>query len=91
MQAEDIVSHDSRYNVDGSATFRRLVTIDAIRTGEFSMLCRLFLLFLICCFSALESRGLRSSKLHSNSAETDITAPQLSNSPQYCQDLAIVS
>jgi hypothetical protein len=34
-------------------------------------------------FSALESRGLSSSKLQSNSEETDMTAPQLSNSPQY--------
>lgn len=59
-----------------------------IRTGELSMLWRLFLLFLIWLFSALESRGLRSSKLQSSSPETDMTAPQLSNSPQYCTVLA---
>lgn len=34
-------------------------------------------------FKALESRGFRSSKLQSSSSDTDITAPQLSNSPQY--------
>ena len=48
------------------------------------MLCRLVLLFLIWLFNALESRGLSSSKLQSSSPDTDITAPQLSNSPQYC-------
>lgn len=47
------------------------------------MLCLLFLPFLIWLFSALESSGLSSSKLQSNSFETDMTAPQLSNSPQY--------
>lgn len=47
------------------------------------MLLRLFRPFLMWLFNALESRGLSSSKLHSNSPETDITAPQLSNSPQY--------
>lgn len=41
-------------------------------------------LFFICCFNAVESNGLSSSKLHSSSPETLITAPQLSNSPQYC-------
>lgn len=35
-------------------------------------------------FSALESSGFNSSKLHRSSADTDMTAPQLSNSPQYC-------
>ncbi len=48
------------------------------------MLCRLFLPFLIWLFSALLSSGFSSSNEHSNSPETLITAPQLSNSPQYC-------
>lgn len=47
------------------------------------MLCLLFLPFLIWLLRALESRGLRSSKLQSSSEDTDMTAPQLSNSPQY--------
>lgn len=64
--------------------------LGGIRTGELSMLWRLFLLFLMWLFSALESRGLRSSKLQSNSPETDMTAPQLSNSPQYCQRSAMI-
>lgn len=47
-------------------------------------MCCLFLLpFLMWLFRALESRGFSSSKLHRSSEETDITAPQLSNSPQY--------
>lgn len=54
------------------------------RTGLFSMFCLLFRLFLMWLFSALESRGFRSSKLQSSSGETDMTAAQLSNSPQYC-------
>lgn len=52
------------------------------------MLWRLFRLFLIWLFNALESSGLRSSKLQSNSPDTDMTAPQLSNSPQYYSMLA---
>lgn len=44
-------------------------------TGLFSMCWRLLRPFLIWLFKALESRGLRSSKLQSNSADTDITAP----------------
>lgn len=47
------------------------------------MLCLLFLPFLMWLFRALESRGFRSSKLQSSSEDTDMTAPQLSNSPQY--------
>lgn len=47
------------------------------------MLLRLFLPFLMWLFSATESRGLSNSKLQRSSAETDMTAPQLSNSPQY--------
>lgn len=47
------------------------------------MLCLLFLPFLMWLFSALESNGLSSSKLQRSSADTDMTAPQLSNSPQY--------
>lgn len=42
-------------------------------------------------FSALESSGLRSSKLQSSAEDTDMTAPQLSNSPQYCFVLAVVA
>lgn len=53
------------------------------RTGLFSMLWRLLRPFLIWLFNALESSGFSSSKLQSNSPDTDITAPQLSNSPQY--------
>lgn len=60
------------------------VAIDgADLTGLFSMLCRLFLPFLMWLLSALESRGFKSSKEQSSSPETLITAPQLSNSPQY--------
>jgi hypothetical protein len=47
------------------------------------MLFRLLRPFLMWFFKALESNGLRSSKLQSNSADTDMMAPQLSNSPQY--------
>lgn len=64
--------------------------LEARHTGELSMLWRLFLLFLMWLLSALESRGLRSSKLQSSSPETDMTAPQLSNSPQYCRRLAMI-
>jgi hypothetical protein len=39
--------------------------------------------FLIWLFRAAESSGFKSSKLHNSSAETAMTAPQLSNSPQY--------
>jgi hypothetical protein len=52
-------------------------------TGLLSMLFRLLRPFLMWFFKALESNGLRSSKLQSNSADTDMMAPQLSNSPQY--------
>lgn len=46
----------------------------------------LFLPFLMWLFKALESSGLSSSKLQSSSDETDMTAPQLSNSPQYYRE-----
>lgn len=49
------------------------------------MFWRLFLPFLMWLFSALESSGFRSSNEHKSSPETLMTAPQLSNSPQYCQ------
>lgn len=52
-------------------------------TGLFSICCLLFRPFLMWLFNALESRGFKSSKLHNSSEETDMTAPQLSNSPQY--------
>ena len=55
-------------------------------TGLFSIFCRIVRPFLIWLLRALESRGLRSSKLQRSSPETDMTAPQLSNSPQYCQE-----
>lgn len=57
--------------------------IHASLTGLLSICCRLLRPFLMWLLRALESRGFRSSKLQSSSAETDITAPQLSNSPQY--------
>lgn len=57
-------------------------------TGLFSICCLLFRPFLMWLFNALESRGFKSSKLHNNSEETDMTAPQLSNSPQYCKDVS---
>jgi hypothetical protein len=53
-------------------------------TGLFNIFWRLLFAFFMWCFKALESSGFNNSKLHSNSAETDMTAPQLSNSPQYC-------
>lgn len=43
--------------------------------GLLTMLLRLFRLFFIWLFSALESRGLRSSKLHRSSVDTLMTAP----------------
>lgn len=52
-------------------------------TGLLSIELRLFLPFLIWLFSADESSGFRSSKLQRSSEDTDMTAPQLSNSPQY--------
>ncbi len=52
-------------------------------TGLFTMCFLLCFCFLMCVFKALESSGFRSSKLQSSSALTDMTAPQLSNSPQY--------
>lgn len=52
-------------------------------TGLLSMLLRRCLPFLICVLRAAESRGFSSSKLHRSSVETAMTAPQLSNSPQY--------
>jgi hypothetical protein len=60
-------------------------------TGELSALFLLFRPFLIWLFSALESSGLRSSKLQSSSELTLITAPQLSNSPQYYRDTLAMS
>lgn len=56
------------------------------RTGLLSICCRLLRPFLMWLLRALESSGFRSSKLHSNSEDTDMTAPQLSNSPQYCRN-----
>lgn len=50
--------------------------------GLLSIELRLFLPFLIWLFSADESSGFRSSKLQRSSEDTDMTAPQLSNSPQ---------
>lgn len=47
------------------------------------MLFRLLRPFLIWFFSAVESRGFSNSKLQRSSPETDMMAPQLSNSPQY--------
>lgn len=47
------------------------------------MFCRSLRPFLMCLFNAVESNGFNSSKLQSNSEDTDMTAPQLSNSPQY--------
>ena len=68
----------------------RLITIrphseirGIVLTGLLSMFCLLLRPFLMWLFKALESRGLSSSKLHNSSSETAITAPQLSNSPQY--------
>jgi hypothetical protein len=52
-------------------------------TGLLSIWFRLFLPFLMWCLRAFESSGLSSSKLHKSSVDTDMTAPQLSNSPQY--------
>lgn len=52
-------------------------------TGLLSMLLRRCLPFLMCVLRAAESSGLSSSKLHRSSVETAMTAPQLSNSPQY--------
>lgn len=57
--------------------------MSGLLTGLLSICWRLFRPFLMWLFRALESRGLRSSKLQSNSDDTDMTAPQLSNSPQY--------
>lgn len=59
-------------------------------TGLFNMLCLLFLPFLMWLLRALESSGFKSSKLQRSSADTDMTAPQLSNSPQYFDALAEV-
>lgn len=53
------------------------------------MLFRSFLPFLIWFFRAVESSGLSSSKLHSSSPDTDIMAPQLSNSPQYYRQQSV--
>jgi hypothetical protein len=52
-------------------------------TGLFRMWFLLLRPFLMWFLRAFESSGLSSSKLHSSSDETDMTAPQLSNSPQY--------
>lgn len=60
------------------------------RTGLLSICCLLFRPFLMWLFKAFESRGFKSSKLQSSSDETDMTAPQLSNSPQYCHVVSFV-
>lgn len=61
--------------------------VHGYHTGLIRALLRLFRPFLMWLFRALESKGLRSSKLQRSSEETLITAPQLSNSPQYYQDV----
>lgn len=53
-------------------------------TGLLSKLFRLLRPFLMWFFNAVESSGFNNSKLQRSSPETDIIAPQLSNSPQYC-------
>lgn len=60
--------------------------VDKGLTGLFIKLFRSFRPFLMWFFRAVESKGFNSSKLQSNSPETDMIAPQLSNSPQYCED-----
>ena len=57
--------------------------VEKERTGLFSMLFLLLRPFLMWLFKALESNGFSSSKLQRSSPDTDMTAPQLSNSPQY--------
>lgn len=52
-------------------------------TGLLNKLFRLLRPFLIWFFNAVESKGFSSSKLQRSSLDTDIIAPQLSNSPQY--------
>lgn len=54
-------------------------------TGLLNMLFLLLRPFLMWFFRAVESRGFKSSKLQRSSPETDMIAPQLSNSPQYCE------
>lgn len=61
-----------------------MCTLKPQLTGELMKFFRLFRCFLMWFFNPLESSGFRSSKLHNSSDDTDITAPQLSNSPQYC-------
>jgi hypothetical protein len=58
--------------------------VKPLLTGLLSMFWRSFRPFLIWRLRALESSGFSNSKLHNSSPETDMTAPQLSNSPQYC-------
>lgn len=83
MQAA-AVSVRVKHTINGTKDrFKSIGQGHKLLTGELSMLWRLFLLFLIWLLSALESSGFSNSKLHSNSPETDMTAPQLSNSPQY--------
>lgn len=72
--------HRGRLGVDQSL-YHNLV--QSRLTGLFNILFLLLRPFLMWLFSALESSGLSSSKLQRSSLETDITAPQLSNSPQY--------
>lgn len=55
-------------------------------TGLFSIWFLLFLPFLIWLFNAFESSGFSNSKLQRSSEDTDMTAPQLSNSPQYYRE-----
>jgi len=65
-----------------------LIGGDVKLTGLLSICWRLLRPFLMWLLRALESRGLSNSKLHRSSADTDMTAPQLSNSPQYLGQLA---
>lgn len=51
------------------------------------MLLRLFRPFLMWFFRAVESKGFNNSKEQRSSPETDMIAPQLSNSPQYYDKL----
>lgn len=72
----DVVSYD-RLSVRAAGRIGRK------HTGLLSRVCLFLRSALMCCFKALESSGFSSSKLQRSSAETDMTAPQLSNSPQY--------
>lgn len=80
-----LITHSVGWNVqarkNGLASYMLIKDREKL-TGLLSVLLRLFLPFLIWLFSALESSGFNNSKLQSNSLETLMTAPQLSNSPQ---------